>query len=142
MATCTNCGADSPRVRSRWIKSERMPDECPMCSPQSFEAVHDPSSQKIWIGPEFAPNDYIKREDSLGTRFDLKPEAARELELNQTVNSRRAIEEREAMAKKAADKRLTRRTKALDPLEIAQAIRFADEQIRPLIEDPDISYDA
>lgn len=141
MSLCA-CGAESKKIRQFWDRGKLTREECPACAPQSFEKQTDPSAKKIWIGPEFAPNDYIKREDpDGGYRYDLKPEAARELELQHTVNSQRATDEREARERAMAAKRSTRRTNPMTSEEIEQAIRFADTHLRPMIENEEASFD-
>lgn len=140
MSVC-QCGAESKRIRQIWLEGKLLREECPHCDPQSFERVQNPSEKKIWIGPEFAPNDYVKREDEFGVRYDLKPEAARELELKHTVKSQRAIDEREAVARAKAEKRRTRRTNPMTSEEIEQALRFVDVNLRPMIENPEVAYD-
>src|SRR2546430_15881424 len=82
MAVCSNCGSSGPRVRSRWTeKGVQLPDECPSCSPSSFEKFTAPSDKKIWMGYEAHPNEYTKvhAEDG-GVIYNRKPEYRAEQE--------------------------------------------------------------
>ena len=143
MAFCGSCGAQGNRIRSRWEKDTQLPDECPACAPQSFEKQTDPSDKKIWIGPEVRPNDYEKRYDEFGLIYMPKPEITAELE--QQACGRRSVrnqEEQEALRRAEAEKRNTRRTRPMTASEIEKAMNIVDLYFRPLIEDPEISYDA
>ena len=138
MAVCGNCGAEGQRIRSRWVKNVQLPDECPACAPQSFEKQTDPSDKKIWIGPEYAPNDYEKKYDADGVFFVPKPEVTAERERKLFEDS----EEKARYEKALAEKRANRRMQPMSLLEIQQVLRQVDEHLRPLIEDPTTSYDA
>ena len=143
MAICGNCGAEGNRIRSRWAKDTQLTDECPSCSPQSFEKQTDPSDKKLWIGPEVRPNDYEKRYDLDGVYYMPKPEVTAELERKACGrDSVAAQEEREQMARAAQKKRAQRRTTPLSQSELQRALARVDEFFRPLIEDPNVSYDA
>lgn len=143
MAICSTCGTEGARIRSRWQEGVQLPDECPSCTPQSFEKQTDPSDKKFWIGPEYAPNDYEKRYDKDGVIYMPKPEATHELEQSMCgVNSVTAIEEREAMEKAAAKKRATRRTAPMTQGELNHAMTFIDTYLRPMIQSTETSYDA
>lgn len=125
MAICGNCNSESSRVKSRWTeKGERLPDECPRCSPESFEKFTSPSDKKIWMGFEANPNEYEKRYDKDGVFYVRKSEyrAEQEQRLQQSTE-----EERLAQEKAIANKRATRRTRALDEVELAAALRKAEE---------------
>ena len=98
-----------------------MPDECPSCAPQAFEKFTAPSDKKIWMGYEAHPNEYVHSEDG---GFDRKPEYRAEQEARLSAET----EDEKAMRLKAEDdKRATRRTKPMDALEIAAALRWAEE---------------
>lgn len=143
MALCGNCGAAGNRIRSRWEKDVQLPDECPACAPQSFEKQTDPSDKKIWIGPEVRPNDYVKTYDQDGLIYMPKPEVTAELEQQACgLKSVASQEEREATEKAKAEKRNTRRTHPMTASEIEKAMNLVDLYFRPLIEDPEVSYDA
>ena len=143
MAICGNCGSEGNRIRSRWAKDTQLPDECPSCAPQSFEKQTDPSDKKLWIGPEVRPNDYEKRYDLDGVYYMPKPEVTAELERKACGrDSVAAQEEREQMARAAQKKRAQRRTTPLSQSELQRALARVDEFFRPLIEDPNVSYDA
>jgi hypothetical protein len=138
MAICGNCGAETTRVRSRWEKNVQLADECPQCAPQSFEKQSDPSDKKIWIGPEVRPNDYEKRYDSEGVFYKPKPEITAELEAKVFRDSDEEVSYRRALDKKRAE----RRTREMSAAELHEAVSKVDRWFRPLIEDPDVSYDA
>src|SRR5882724_209934 len=128
MAFCSNCGADRSRVRSRWTeKGEQLPDECPNCSPDSFEKFTAPSDKKIWMGYEAHPNEYVKAEDG---GYDRKPEyrAEQEQKLAETTS-----EEREAQSKAEVNKRAYRRTTPMDRVELSMALRRAEAIASSLI---------
>ena len=121
MAKCSNCGHEGMRVRSRWdLKGNQLPDECPQCSPGSFEKFTSPSDKKIWMGYEAHPNEYVRADDG---GFDRKPEyrAEQEERLRQPTE-----EEREERRKAIARKRANRRTAPMDDIEIAHALRKAE----------------
>src|SRR5882724_8470786 len=112
MAFCSNCGADRSRVRSRWTeKGEQLPDECPNCSPDSFEKFTAPSDKKIWMGYEAHPNEYEKQYDKDGPIFERKPEYRAEQEQKLCEQTE---EEIEAQRKAEANKRAHRRTAPMD----------------------------
>lgn len=119
MAICGNCGAEGPRVRSRWLGGVMLPDECPTCAPQSFEKVTMPSEQKIWMGYEAHPNEYVHSEDG---GYDRKPEyrAEQEAKLGQP-----AADDVEAQERAFAQKRAERRTRPMDASETLAALRKA-----------------
>lgn len=143
MAICGHCGAEGQRIRSRWEKDVQIPDECPSCAPQSFERQTDPSDKKIWIGPEVRPQDYVKTYDRDGLIYMPKPEITAELEAQACGrNSVRNKEEQEAVRRAEAEKRNTRRTRPMTSTEVEKAVRIVDLYFRPLIEDPNVSYDA
>lgn len=122
MATCGNCGAVGPRVRSRWREGAQLPDECPSCAPQSFDGKFTaPSDKKIWMGYEAHPNEYVKSADG---GYDRKPEyrAEQEEKLRQPT-----AEEMEAQEKAVANKRASRRTAPMSPAEMTAALSKARE---------------
>lgn len=125
-------------MRSVWVKQTQLPDECPSCAPQSFEKQSDPSDKKIWIGPEYAPNDYEKRYDADGVYYVAKPEVTAERE----AKAFRDSDEQERYQKALAEKRANRRTRPLTEHELALALAKVDALFRPLIEDPNTAYDA
>lgn len=118
MAKCNNCGAEGTRIRSRWREGLQLPDECPSCAPQSFEKFSNPSDQKIWMGYEAHPNEYIRTQNG----YDRKPEyrAEQEERLSQPTEDERSAQERVA-----AKKRATRRTDAMKPEELFAALAKA-----------------
>lgn len=122
MATCSNCGTEGNRVRSRWNeKNEQLPDECPHCAPASFEKFTDPSDKKIWMGYEVHPNEYVRAEDG---GFDRKPEYR--IEQEQKLMQPTA-EEQEAQSRAVRKKRANRRIEPLDPIELQAALRKAEQ---------------
>lgn len=121
----------------------QLPDECPACAPQSFEKQTDPSDKKLWIGPEVRPNDYEKCYDADGLIYMPKPEITAELEQQACgLKSVRSQEEKEAQERALAEKRNTRRTRPMTSSEVQKALNIVDLYFRPLIEDPEVSYDA
>ncbi len=137
MSICRSCGAETQRLRVISI-GKSFKDECPQCQPQSFEGMKDPSAKKIWIGPEFAPNDYIRTEDG----YQLKPEAQQELEEKACgLKSVAAREERETQERLIAEKRKTRRTRPMTEAEIREATAWIDTNLRPMIEDTETAYE-
>jgi len=135
MAICGTCGAETTRLRTI-VRDGGNQDECPQCCPQSFAKATDPSDKKIWIGPEYAPNDYEKRYDSEGVYYVPKPEVTAARERRLLVNT----EEEEAYARALEKKRLEGRKHPMTPLELEQALKRADELIRPLVEDPNTTF--
>lgn len=136
MAICGNCGTETSRLRTT-IYEDGTRDECPNCSPQTFEKVTAPSDKKIWIGPEYAPNDYEKRYDSEGVYYMPKPEVTAEREA-------KIFKDSESDGKYAAaieTKRKHRRTQPMDELEIAAALNKVERLFKPLIEDNDTAYE-
>jgi len=121
VAKCGNCGEEGPRVRSRWTEDSQLPDECPNCAPESFGKVTDPSDKKIWMGFEAHPNEYVKAEDG---GYDRKPEYRAEQEARLSGET---PEEREAQERAVAKKRAERRTAPMDSVELAMALRKAEE---------------
>ena len=137
MAKCGSCGEESRRIRTSFLNGTSK-DECPHCAPQSFEKIADPSTKKVWIGPEFAPNDYEWRDGYL----QMKPEAVADLEERSCGTRSVAYQEEMAKVREAEEhKRHTRRTKPLSPNEIASALDFCDQALRPLIEDTETAYE-
>lgn len=125
MATCTNCGSSGPRVRSRWTeKGLQLPDECPSCSPDSFEKFTAPSDKKIWMGFEAHPEEYQKQynEDG-GVTYVRKPEYQAEQEQRLCESTE---EERTQQERAIANKRATRRTLPMDAAEMAAALGKAE----------------
>ncbi len=122
MSICSNCKSESLRVRSRWTeKNERLPDECPQCAPESFGKVTDPSDKKIWMGWEAHPNEYVGNKSD---GFDRKPEYRAEQEARLCQSSE---DEREAQRKAEEKKRKERRTRPMDSVELAAAMKRAEE---------------
>jgi hypothetical protein len=131
MAVCGNCGAESPRVRSRWSeRGKQLPDECSSCSPGTFEKFSNPSDQKIWMGFEANPNEYEKRYDEDGVFYIRKPEyrAEQEEKLRQVP-----ADDAEAQASAESQKRADRRVDPLTPTETLAAIAKA-RQVAEAIE--------
>jgi hypothetical protein len=122
MAICSNCNAQTTRVRSRWTEDGvQRPDECPQCAPQSFEKFTAPSDKKIWMGYEAHPNEYVKSEDG---GYDRKPEYRAEQEAHMALPT---AGEKEAQERAVAQKRAERRTTPMDEAEMRQAMRKAEE---------------
>lgn len=124
MAVCGNCKTESSRVRSRWNEDGQLPDECLNCAPESFEKFTAPSDKKIWMGWETHSSEYEKRYDSDGVYYVRKLEyrAEQERKLSEATE-----EERLAQEQAIAKKRATRRTSAMDSVELASAMRRAEE---------------
>ena len=132
MAICSNCGAESRRIRSRWSdKGVHLPDECPNCAPQTFAKFTAPSDKKIHMGFEAHPNEYEKRYDADGVFYIRKPEyrAEQEDRLKQQPS-----DELEAQARAETEKRATRRTDPMTEDELAAAHRKAQEYAGYLME--------
>lgn len=121
MALCGHCGADSPRVRSRWSKEGvQLPDECPSCAPESFYGKFTaPSDKKIWMGYEVHPNEYEKAADG---GYDRKPEYRAEQE---SKLAGLTADESEAEARAISKKRAERRTQPMTRSEMDSAISKA-----------------
>jgi hypothetical protein len=112
-------------VRSRWNdKGVALPDECPSCAPGSFEKFTAPSDKKIWMGYEAHPNEYEKRYDKDGLIYERKPEYRAEQEQKL---AQQTADERDAQQRAVAEKRATRRTDRMDSVELAAALRKAEE---------------
>lgn len=137
MAICGNCGAATVRIRSI-MRADGWRDECPGCAPQSFEKQTDPSDKKIWIGPEYAPNDY----ERVNGELRMKPHAVAELE--ESAAGRKSVaytEEQKAVERAKEEKRASRRTTPLDSIEQILALKRIDEILRPMIEDETTAYE-
>lgn len=81
MAICSNCGAETKRVRSRWSpQGIQLPDECPQCAPQSFGKFTTPFDKQPHMGWEAHPNEYERRYDGEGAYYLRKPEYRAEQE--------------------------------------------------------------
>lgn len=120
MAICGNCGAEGTRIRARWSdKGVQLPDECPACAPQSFEKFSNPSDQKIWMGYEAHPNEYVRSADG---GFDRKPEYRAEQEQKL---ARETIDERDERLRAEAKKRAERRTLPMTLSELNEALTKA-----------------
>lgn len=120
MAICNSCNSESPRVRSRWDpKGVQLPDECPQCAPGSFEKFSNPSDQKIWMGFEAHPNEYVQSADG---GFDRKLEYRAEQE---ELLSQETSDERETRLEAERVKRATRRTLPMDEVETTHALAKA-----------------
>jgi hypothetical protein len=126
MAICGKCQAESARVRSRWDAKTGapLPDECPNCSPGSFEKFTAPSDKKMWGGWEAHPNEYEKRYDSEGVFYLRKPEYRAEQEAQLALG---ATDEREKQARAEIKKRAERRTLPMNSAEQAAAIAKASQ---------------
>jgi hypothetical protein len=135
MALCGNCGAAAPRVKTIFTKNGILlpipKDECPVCAPQSFEPAPDPSTRKIWIGPEYMPSRYRKKTDHLGDYYEGTDELRADTE---DAISRGATDETEKLERMKAQKRLNRRTAPLKSgsVEHFQAINRAREVAKNL----------
>lgn len=126
MAKCSSCGNESARVRSRWDeKGTQLPDECPSCSPGSFDAFQVPSDKKIWMGWEAHPNEYRKiyPEDG-GVAYVRKRAYRAEQEAKLALP---ATDEREATNAAQEKKRASRRTQQMDASEHLAAVSMARE---------------
>lgn len=126
MAICGTCGSDTKHIRSRWNEDGRLPDECPNCSPESFDGKFTvPSDKKIWMGYEAHPNEYVKvhHEDG-GVEYIRKKEYRAEQEQKLAEAT---AEEKEAQAKAVAHKRATRRTTPMDSAELSAALAKAQQ---------------
>jgi len=126
MAICSNCGAETTRLRSRWIKGTQLTDQCPQCAPEEFEGkVTMPSDKKIHMGFEAHPNEYEKRYDQDGVYYVRKPEyrAEQEAHLQEIPEDEKA-----AQSKAAEQKRLTRRTKPMSTQEVELFLKQFQEQ--------------
>lgn len=124
MSTCGNCGHEGTRIRTIFPEDGGQRDECPHCTPETFEKFTAPSDKKPWMGWEAHPNEYEKRYDKDGLIYDRKPEyrAEQEEKLAQATAG-----EVEAQRLAEAKKRATRRTQPMDPIELAAAMRRAEE---------------
>jgi hypothetical protein len=120
MSICSNCKSEGTRIRTIFGEDGTR-EECPHCSPGSFDKVTDPSDKKIWMGYEAHPNEYVRGADG---GFDRKPEyrAEQEARLMQETEEERTL--REAAE---AKKRRERRTAPMDAAELAAAMHKAEE---------------
>jgi hypothetical protein len=121
MAVCGNCKSTTTRVRTHWTEDGTQFDECPQCAPKSFEKFTNPSDKKIWMGYEAHPNEYIKSPDG---GYDRKPEYRAEQEQRL---AKATEEEQEKQMRIEAKKRSERRTTPMDSVELAHAMRRAEE---------------
>ena len=124
MTICSNCGTEVARSRLIWDKEGNQREECISCAPENFERFTAPSDKKPWMGWEAHPNEYEKRYDKDGLIYERKPEyrAEQEQKLRESTE-----EERLAQEHAIAKKRKERRTKPLDGIELAAALRRAEE---------------
>ena len=110
MAICGNCGHDTPRVRSKWKEGIQLPDECPHCSPDSFEAIKSVRDGQISMGWEYMPTMYKKTDAGYVPKDELLADTEAQVckKSDEDIAAEQAIE----------DKRRTRRTMPLSPSEI------------------------
>lgn len=149
MAVCSNCNSEVTRVRSI-LRGNVFKDECPVCTPQSFEKQADPSTKKMWMGYEYMPKKYLKKEDKDGPIYVAKDELVQDTE-DQIAKG--CTDENELYYKTVAKKRKERRTEPLvegtvefqhikrkaDEL-VASAIRQAEEGLREAQKAQDESF--
>lgn len=111
-------------MRTIFCEDGSQREECPHCAPDNFEKFTVPSDRKIWAGWEAHPNEYEKKYDKDGVIYERKPEyrAEQEQRLMQATEEERLAQER-AVAKK----RKERRTTPMDAVELAAAMRRAEE---------------
>ena len=117
MAICGNCGAVTARVRSRWIKGQQLPDECPQCAPGQFEAIKSVRDGQIAMGWEYMPQMYRKTDNGYVAKDELLADTE-----NEILTSIRDSEDNQAYERALATKRQNRRTKALSSSEIEMAV--------------------
>lgn len=122
MAVCGNCGAEGTRIRSRWNGDIRLPDECPNCAPQSFEAMKSVRDGTIAMGYEYMPTMYKKTDVGYVAKDELLADTEAEL-------SKPDMEGEAAYQKAVAIKRASRRTKPMTGDEIQKVLaRINDVQ--------------
>ena len=130
MALCDNCGKHASRVRSKWRGALKV-DECSSCAPMSFDKHQDPSTKKIWVGPEYMPTKYFKKENpDGGYRYEAKDELRQDTE---DAITRGSTDEIDAYEKAVAKKRRERTTE-LTPGQTADAISFAQKVVEGIQE--------
>lgn len=124
MSICGTCKAEGTRIRTIWSGDGAQRDECPSCTPESFEKFTAPSDKKIWMGYEAHPNEYEKCHDKDGVLYYRKPEYRAE----QEQKLMEATEEEKELQRRAEEKkRKDRRTTPMDEAELAVATRRAEE---------------
>jgi hypothetical protein len=75
-------------------------------------------ARKLYMGPDFAPNEYEK----VGDTYRLKPEYAEEIEQRLAVSDEELDKEDPSYQERVRRKRETRRTAPLTPEEITAAV--------------------
>lgn len=121
---CANCHAEASRSSVTFDDKGRVVRECcPHCDPQHFaEPFRAPSDNKIYSGPEAMPNRYKLGSDGvLHATDELIADTAAEWDRGPL---QRAIEH----------KRATRRTEPLSEAEKAATARWAEQVLRPALE--------
>lgn len=123
MAICGNCNSETSRVRTRFAPNgAQLPDECPRCAPENFEAMKSVRDGTIAMGWEYMPNMYKKTDEGYVAKDELLADTE--------AQASKPDEDSEAAYQAAlAKKRATRRTAPLTQSEIDQAIsRFNNVQ--------------
>lgn len=115
MAICGNCGAEGARVRSRWLEGKQLPDECPQCSPGSFERFKSVRDGQISMGWEYMPSKYRKTDNGYVPTDELIADTEAEL-------SKACPEDEQAYQNAVEEKRAKRRTKPMTETEKEIAI--------------------
>jgi hypothetical protein len=111
MAICGNCGAQSTRLRCRWsANGVQLPDECPHCTPQSFDKFKSVRDGQIAMAWEYDHKSYQFKD---GVPI-LTDEARQDLE---DAATKRSDDEIKAYEMAVERKRQERRTKAMSESE-------------------------
>lgn len=124
MANCSGCGAESARVRrtmtygGKLLAEDQQTEICPHCHPEEFSEPFDPFG-RIATGPEAMPHMYTRDAEGVyHAKDELMQDTADRWNLGET-------------AKRAIQKRKTRRTEPLSPAEMEASKQFG-QQLAPI----------
>jgi len=120
IAICNNCGAEVSRVRTRYaVNGAQMPDECPVCSPETFERFKSVRDGQISMGWEYNHTMYKKTDNGYIAKDELIADTEAQVMKPDT-------EAEENYQRSLAKKRANRRTKPMTQAEIERALKVAD----------------
>lgn len=120
MAICNSCGSEGARVRTTFIGKE-CKDECPQCSPQSFDKFKSVRDGRLAMGWEYMPKMYRHVEDGYVATDELLADTQAQVE-------KQPEDEKIAYEKAVAKKRQNRKT-SLSPGEIQTCIARAENML-------------
>jgi len=131
-----SCGAETTRGTVIFgVKGEIAVQHCKVCRPELYEGPRrDPSDMKIWIGPEYMPNRYVKTSDADGPIYMATDELQQDTLDAVSKKPEEALRSEQLEQELADKKRATRRTAPMSEDEMRRAVTQA-KQIAKAIEE-------